>query len=87
MKVATIALGNTVELKPITLGRNLGTDVEVIKGLKLSDRLVNSPSDSLSTGDKVHIAKQSPSGGGADGQTSNAGGEDVAATPPKDKSH
>ena len=38
------------------LGRNLGTQVEVVQGLKLSDRLVNSPPDSLATGDKVRVA-------------------------------
>jgi RND family efflux transporter MFP subunit len=56
MEIAVIGADNTIELKPIKLGRNLGTDVEVIQGLKLSDRLVNSPPDSLSTGDKVHVA-------------------------------
>ena len=60
MEVAMIGDDNTIELKPITLGRNLGTEVEVVKGLKLSDRLVNSPPDSLATGDKVHIAGQPP---------------------------
>ena len=60
MEVATIAPGDTVELRPITLGRNLGTEVEVVSGLKLSDRLVNSPPDSLATGDKVRIAGQPP---------------------------
>jgi RND family efflux transporter MFP subunit len=87
MEVATIAPGDTVELKPITLGRNLGTEVEVVSGLKLSDRLINSPPDSLASGDKVRIAGQSPAPGGANGQTSNAGGEDMAAARPDSKPH
>ena len=58
MEVATVGIENKIELKPITLGRNLGTDVEVIKGLTMSDRLVNSPPDSLSTGDTIRIAGQ-----------------------------
>ena len=83
MEVAMIGDDNTIELKPITLGRNLGTEVEVVKGLKLSDRLVNSPPDSLATGDKVHIAGQPPPAAGAsEGRAGNAGGEDVAAAPP-----
>ena len=45
MEVATIGPGNKIEVKPITLGRNLGTEVEVIKGLTLADRVVNSPPD------------------------------------------
>ena len=56
MEVATIGPGDTIELKPIKLGRNLGTEVEVFNGLTLSDRVVNSPPDSLSTGDKVRVA-------------------------------
>src|SRR5262249_47303547 len=51
MEVAIIDPSNKIELKPITLGRNLGTEVEVVKGLALTDRLVNSPPDSLTTGD------------------------------------
>jgi multidrug efflux system membrane fusion protein len=56
MEIAAIGADDTIELRPIKLGRNLGTDVEVIQGLKLTDRLVNSPPDSLATGDKVHVA-------------------------------
>jgi RND family efflux transporter MFP subunit len=56
MEVATIGADDKIELKPIKIGRDLGTDVEVIQGLKLSDRLVNSPPDSLATGDDVHVA-------------------------------
>jgi len=55
-EVATIGPDDTIELKPITLGRNLGTEVELLSGLTTSDRLVNSPPDSLSTGDRVHVA-------------------------------
>ena len=55
----------------VKLGRNLGTEVEVIKG---SDPdVVNSPPDSLAAGDMVRVAgKQS----NAVGQIS---GDDVAA--------
>ena len=63
------------ELRPIKLGRNLGTEVEVVQGLKLSDRLVNSPPDSLANGDKVRIAGAPPENGGTDKQTNNSGGE------------
>jgi hypothetical protein len=60
MEVAIIGPGDKIELKPITLGRNLGTEVEVVKGLALTDRLVNSPPDSLTTGDVVRIAAPPP---------------------------
>ena len=87
MEVATIGPDDTIELKPIKLGRNLGTEVEVLQGLTLSDRLVNSPPDSLATGDKVRIAGASAAGGGTQGQTNKAGGEDLAAAPPDAKPH
>jgi RND family efflux transporter MFP subunit len=56
MEVATINADDTVQLTPVTLGRNLGTDVEILQGLTADDRVVNSPPDSLSSGDKVRIA-------------------------------
>jgi RND family efflux transporter MFP subunit len=87
MEVATIAPGDTVELKPITLGRNLGTEVEVVKGLTAADRVVNSPPDSLSTGDKVRIAGAPLSSSGATGPASNAGAEDLAAARSEQKPH
>ena len=76
MEVAIIGAGDKIELKPVTLGRNLGTEVEVVKGLTLSDRVVNSPPDSLADGDTVRIAGQQS--GGNVGQAGNA---DVAVAP------
>src|SRR4029077_15989664 len=69
MEVAAIDANSTIELRPIKLGRNLGTEVEVVQGLKLSDRLVNSPPDSLATGDKVRVAGAPQEGGAAEQQT------------------
>jgi RND family efflux transporter MFP subunit len=60
LQVAILGPGDKVELKGVTLGRNLGTDVEVVKGLLASDRVVNSPPDSLSAGDTVHVTDQAP---------------------------
>jgi RND family efflux transporter MFP subunit len=54
-QVAVISADNHVELRSVTVGRNLGTEVEVLKGLSPSDRVVNSPPDSLSTGDLVSV--------------------------------
>ncbi len=82
LQVATIDPDNKIELKPVTLGRNLGTEVEVLKGLTLTDRVVNSPPDSLSAGDTVRIAgQQSNANSGNVGQSGNPGREDVAAAP------
>ncbi len=89
MEVATVGPGDKIELKPVTLGRNLGTEVEVVKGLTLSDRVVNSPPDSLAAGDVVRIAGQAGPGSGNAGQSANPAStnEDVAAAPPDSKQH
>jgi multidrug efflux system membrane fusion protein len=55
MQVAVIGRDDRVELRPVTLGRNLGTDVEVIAGLAPTDRVIESPPDSLATGELVRI--------------------------------
>ncbi len=81
MEVATIGPDDKIELKPITLGRNLGTEVEVIRGLTLADRVVNSPPDSLAAGDTVHVAGEQPGASREKvGQKANPAGEDVAAS-------
>jgi RND family efflux transporter MFP subunit len=43
------------ELVPITIGRDYGSTVEVINGLKPTDQVIVSPSDSLTTGTPVRI--------------------------------
>jgi membrane fusion protein, multidrug efflux system len=47
---------NKVELKPVSLGRNLGNDVEVRSGVALSSRLIDNPQEFMTTGDTVHVA-------------------------------
>jgi hypothetical protein len=47
---------DTVELKSVALGRNLGTEVEVERGLTPSDRVIDSPPDSIEAGDLAHVA-------------------------------
>jgi RND family efflux transporter MFP subunit len=81
MEVAMLGPDDKVELKPITLGRNLGTDVEVLTGLTLADRLINSPPDSLSTGDKVRVAGQPAVGTANESKAGKTDGADVAVAP------
>jgi membrane fusion protein, multidrug efflux system len=59
-QVAILAPGDKVELRPIKLGRNLGTEFEVLAGLSTSDTVINSPPDSLSQGEQVRVAKDAP---------------------------
>jgi RND family efflux transporter MFP subunit len=58
-QVAILGPGNKVEVKQVKLGRNLGTEFEVLNGLTMTDTVINSPPDSLSAGEVVRIAKDS----------------------------
>lgn len=63
LQVAVVGPGGRAELKQITLGRNLGNDVQVLKGLSIADRVINDPPDSLVGGEVVKIANPLPEGG------------------------
>ncbi len=72
MQVAVLGPGNRIELRPVKLGRNLGTDVEVLAGITVDDRVVDSPADSLANNEVVRVV------GGPSQQISPA----LAADPP-----
>ncbi|HLJ01695.1 MAG TPA: efflux RND transporter periplasmic adaptor subunit, partial [Bradyrhizobium sp.] len=59
-QLAILGPGNKVELRSVKLGRNLGIEFEVLKGLASSDTVINSPPDSLSEGEVVRVVKDSP---------------------------
>jgi hypothetical protein len=54
-----------------TVGRNLGNDVEIVSGVSLSDRIVDSPQETLASGDKARIAD--PPGRGSTARPSEQG--------------
>ena len=56
LEAAVVGDDDKITLKKISLGRNLGVQVEVTEGLMPSDRIVDSPPDSLGSGDIVRIA-------------------------------
>ena len=55
-RLALVDASNKVVLAPVTLGRDYGTVVEIITGLKASDRLIDSPPDAILDGQTVRIA-------------------------------
>jgi RND family efflux transporter MFP subunit len=59
-QVATLDGNDKVVLKSVRLGRDLGDSVEVIAGLSPSDRIINSPPETLASGDAVHLAAATP---------------------------
>jgi RND family efflux transporter MFP subunit len=55
--VATVDGTGLVTLKPIIIGRDYGSDIEVIHGLTPQDSVIMSPPDSLIDRDRVRVAK------------------------------
>lgn len=56
LKVATVGPDGKVAIKPIKAGRDLGTELEVLAGVEPTDRVINSPPDSLIDGQTVRLA-------------------------------
>ena len=57
MHVATVDAREHVVMKAVTIGRDFGSDVEVVDGLAPDDNVVLSPPDSLSDGAVVRVGK------------------------------
>lgn len=56
MQVAVVR-GNKADLVPVTLGRDYGTEVEVVAGVTARDDVIENPSDSLTSGTEVRVVK------------------------------
>jgi hypothetical protein len=55
-QVAILGKDNAVMLKPVKLGRDFGDNVEVVAGLDPQDRVIDSPPETLQSGDTVQLA-------------------------------
>ena len=56
-RAAVVGGDGKVHLKPVRIGRDYGTTVEILGGLDPSDAIVLNPSDSLEEGQTVNITK------------------------------
>ena len=56
LQVATVSPDNHIQLRHITIGRDLGGSVEVTAGLQPHDKVVDNPPDSLANGALVRVA-------------------------------
>jgi multidrug efflux pump subunit AcrA (membrane-fusion protein) len=61
-QVAVLGDGDKVVMKPIKIGRDFGDSVEVTAGLTASDRVIDSPPETLQAGDQVQLAATPPAG-------------------------
>ena len=60
MRVATVRENGQVVMKPVTIGRDYGSDIEIIQGLTVNDKVILSPPDSLTDGVSVRVAAPAP---------------------------
>jgi multidrug efflux pump subunit AcrA (membrane-fusion protein) len=63
-QVALVGPDNHVHLKSITIGRDLGTTIEVTSGVSASDKVIDNPPDSITDGQLVRVVQ-----GGANSAT------------------
>lgn len=55
-RVAVVDGNNKIQLRPINIGRDYGTSLEILGGVSPQDRIVINPPDSLEQGQEVRIA-------------------------------
>jgi RND family efflux transporter MFP subunit len=55
LSIATVGGGDRVQLKNVTIGRDLGSVVEIASGLAEHDRVIQNPPDGIANGDLVHV--------------------------------
>jgi hypothetical protein len=65
LQAATVTGGNQIALIDLALGRDFGSEVEVVSGLNGDESVVLNPPDSLATGQTVRIAPSAGTGGEA----------------------
>ena len=59
---AVVGPDHRLNLKKITIGRDLGTTVEVLQGIDPQDSIVINPPDSLEQGEEVKVAPENAGG-------------------------
>jgi RND family efflux transporter MFP subunit len=56
MEVAVLGTDNKVQMRPVEIGRDFGDSAEVVAGLSSADRIIDSPSETVQSGDQVQLA-------------------------------
>jgi len=57
MQVATLRAGDVIHLQNVTVGDNLGLDIQVLAGLTATDKIIANPSLGLLEGEKVKVVQ------------------------------
>ena len=60
--LAVVGADDKIQLRPITIGRDYGTTLEILGGVSVDDRIVINPADSLENGQSVNVAPDNREG-------------------------
>jgi hypothetical protein len=60
LHVATVDAGDRVKLNEVRIGRDFGSEIEVLSGVDADDRVIINPPDSLVAGTPVRIGGAAP---------------------------
>ncbi len=66
LQVAVLGPNDRIELRKIRVGADLGTEIEVLSGLRPGERVVDSPPATLIQGEQVRVANAAPAADGAE---------------------
>ncbi|HXM26590.1 MAG TPA: efflux RND transporter periplasmic adaptor subunit [Chthoniobacterales bacterium] len=61
--VGLVKADGKVEIRKVQISQDLGTQLEIVKGLSATDHIIVNPSDSLSTGMEVHVIEPNQKSG------------------------
>ena len=61
-RVAVVDSDGKVHLRPITIGKDYGTTLEILGGVGLEDRVIINPADSIEEGQQVNVAPENQGG-------------------------
>jgi membrane fusion protein, multidrug efflux system len=59
-RLAVVGSDGKVQLRPITIGKDYGTTLEIVGGVSVGDQVIINPPDSLEAGQAVQIAASNP---------------------------
>jgi multidrug efflux system membrane fusion protein len=62
-QLAVVGPDNRIQLRPMNIGKDYGTSLEILGGLTTADRVVINPPDSLEQGQQVNVAQAPPGQG------------------------
>jgi len=65
LRLAVVGQGNKVELRPIQIGHDFGSEVEIIAGLNGNESVIINPPDSIVSGEAVRVGQASTQTTGA----------------------